>query len=117
MVTQKRVLVVDDEPQLGAMLAEFLGREGYDVDIAPSVVEAQRRLAAQTYDLVIVDWKLPDGDGISIAAWASELGAKTIVMSGYLSHLPGGHAQGHETLMKPFDLDDLIALVKSSIGN
>jgi two-component system OmpR family response regulator len=113
---QKRVLIVDDELQLSAMLAEILRDESYDVDVARSVGEAQRQLAAQTYDLVAVDWKLPDGDGTSVAAWASELGAKTIVMSGYLSRLPGGLAHGHETLMKPFDLGDFIALVKSSIG-
>jgi DNA-binding response OmpR family regulator len=113
---QKRVLVVDDEPQLSALLAEFLRNASYDVDIAQSVGEAQRRLAAQTYDLVIVDWMLPDGDGTSVAAWGSELGAKTIVMSGYLSRLPGGRAQGHETLMKPVRLSDFVDLVRSSIG-
>jgi two-component system nitrogen regulation response regulator NtrX len=116
MVMQKRVLLVDDEPELRALLAEVLRDESCAVDLARSVGEARRWLADQTYDLVIVDWKLPDGDGISVADWASELGAKTFVVSGYLSRLPGGRAQGHETLMKPVRLSDFVDLVRSSIG-
>jgi len=116
MVTQKRVLLVDDEPELRAIMAEILRDESYAVDLAQSVGEARRCLAARAYDLVIVDWKLPDGDGISVADWASELGAKTFVVSGHLSRLPGGRAQGHETLMKPVRLSDFVSLVRSSIG-
>jgi DNA-binding response OmpR family regulator len=116
MVMQKRVLLVDDEAELRAIFAEILRDESYAVDLARSVGEARSFLTARTYDLVVVDWRLPDGDGISVADWASELGAKTFVMSGYLSRLPGGRAQGHETLMKPVRLSDFVDLVRSSIG-
>jgi DNA-binding response OmpR family regulator len=86
------------------------------VDFAATVREAKGRLAAQSYDLVIADWKLPDGDGRLIADWATELGAKTFLMSGYLSRMPGGHEPGHETLMKPIRLPEFVDLVRRSIG-
>ena len=41
-----------------------------------------------TYALVITDWRLPDGDGMIVADWEKEIGAKTFVMSGYLFEMP-----------------------------
>lgn len=98
------------------MLTGLLRDHGYTVDIAAGAAEARERLSAQSYDLVITDWKLPDGDGAVVADWAAELGAKTFLMSGYLSHMPGGRALGHETVMKPIRLSELVAAVKRSIG-
>jgi two-component system response regulator HydG len=115
-VTDKRILLVEDEPEIQAVLSEALSEDSYTVDFAATVREAKSRLASQTYDLVITDWKLPDGDGRLIADWATELGAKTVVMSGYLSHMPGGRASDHETLMKPIRLPEFVDLVRRSIG-
>jgi two-component system, NtrC family, response regulator PilR len=115
-VTAKRILLVEDEGDIQALLAEVLREESCAVDLAATVHEAKTRLAAETYDLVITDWKLPDGDGRLIADWATELGAKTFVMSGYLSHMPGGRAPDHETLMKPIRLPEFVDLVRRSIG-
>lgn len=115
-MTDKRILLVEDEPEIQAVLSEALRDDNYAVDFAATVREAKSRLASQTYDLVIADWKLPDGDGRLIADWATELGAKTVVMSGYLSHMPGGRASDHETLMKPIRLPEFIDLVRRSIG-
>ena len=91
-------------------MAEALRGKSYAVDFAGTVREAKGCLASQAYDLVIADWKLPDGDGRLIADWATELGAKTVVMSGYLSHMPGGRASDHETLMKPIRLPEFVDL-------
>src|ERR1700690_2239075 len=115
-MTGKRILLVEDEGGIQTLLAEVLREENYEVDLAATVREAQKRLAAQTYDLVIADWKLPDGDGRLIADWATELGAKTFVMSGYLSRMPGGRAPAHETRMKPIHLPEFVDLVRPSIG-
>jgi DNA-binding response OmpR family regulator len=115
-MTDKRILLVEDEPEIQAVLAEALRGKSYAVDFAGTVREAKGCLAAQAYDLVIADWKLPDGDGRLIADWATELGAKTVVMSGYLSHMPGGRASDHETLMKPIRLPEFVDLVRRSIG-
>ncbi|MFI4949249.1 MAG: response regulator [Alphaproteobacteria bacterium] len=115
-LSEKRILLVEDEPEIQVVLAEALRGKSYAVDFAATVREAKTCLAAQTYDLVITDWKLPDGDGRLIADWATELGAKTVVMSGYLSRMPGGRAPGHETLMKPIRIPEFVDLVRRSLA-
>jgi two-component system OmpR family response regulator len=115
-MTGKRILLVEDEGGIQTLLAEVLREARYEVDLAATVREAKTHLADRIYDLVIADWKLPDGDGRLIADWATELGAKTFVMSGYLSRMPGGRASDHETLMKPIHLPEFVDLVRRSIG-
>jgi DNA-binding response OmpR family regulator len=115
-MSRKRILLVEDEGGIQTLLAEVLREARYEVDLAATVRDAKTHLAAQAYDLVIADWKLPDGDGRLIADWATELGAKTFVMSGYLSRMPGGRASDHETLMKPIHLPEFVDLVRRSIG-
>ena len=58
-VPGKTILVVDDEPAVAALLAEGLSRDGYKVDTAANGAIALRKLAAQTYDLIISDSGMP----------------------------------------------------------
>jgi len=96
----QRILLVEDDEDVGELFAYVLREEGYDVDVAGTVAAAWAHLDAHSYALVIADWRLPDGDGTGIADGAAELGAKTFLMSGYLPLMPGGRAEGHETIMK-----------------
>lgn len=112
----KRILLVEDEPDLRELFGDALAEEGYAVDHATTVAEAWRRLDAHRYALVIADWRLPDGDGTLIADAAAQLDAKAMVMSGYLGDMPGGRSDGHATLMKPFDPTELIDAVSRAIG-
>ena len=115
-VPERRVLLVDDERDVRELLAHVLRADGYAVDAAATAAEAWRFLDARSYALVIADWKLPDGDGTVIAEAAAELGAATFVMSGYLFRMPGGHAERHDTLMKPVRPNEIIAAVERKIG-
>jgi len=116
MVAPGQILLVDDELDIQELFASSLRDEGFRVDLAATVAEAKARLSARTYDLVVTDWKLPDGDGQLIADWAAELDARTIVLSGYLFYMSSGMAIGHETLMKPIRPDEFVAAVKRAIG-
>ena len=58
----KRILVLDDEPNIGASLRLILEREGYSVTLARSIAEA--KLAVERADLLLLDVRLPDGSGI-----------------------------------------------------
>ena len=108
--------MVEDEPAIQEVWADTLRHLGYVVDLAGTLSEAKARFAARVYDLVITEWRLPDGDGCVVADWAAALGGKAVVTSRYLSHMPGGLAFGHETLMKPVRLSDLVAAVQGLIG-
>ena len=113
---EKRILLVEDEPGLQELFGEALAEEGYAVDHAATVAEAWRCLDAHPYALVITDWRLPDGDGTLIADAAAQLDAKAMLVSGYLGQMPGGRAERHATMMKPFALPDLIEAVVQTIG-
>jgi DNA-binding response OmpR family regulator len=115
-MVEKRILLVEDEPEISAFLTIALRGEGYVVDVAGTASEAWAYLDAQRYALVIADWRLPDGDGSLIADSAAQLGAKTFLMSGYLFHMPGGRAEQHQTLMKPIRPSEIVAAVQHSIG-
>ncbi len=68
MGEKKRVLVVDDEPDIRGLIGEILSDEGYDVTLAGSGAEANSALAQMTPDLVLLDVWMPDIDGISLLA-------------------------------------------------
>ena len=112
----KRILLVEDEAGISDFMEIALRGEGYEVDVAPTASRAWACLDAHTYALVICDWRLPDGDGTLIADAAAQLGAKTLLMSGYLFQMAGGRAEAHETLMKPVRPREIVAAVQRSIG-
>jgi DNA-binding response OmpR family regulator len=115
-LAEKHILLVDDERDILDLLTEVFLDSGYSVDSAVTVAEAVRFLDRCSYRLVISDWRLPDGDGLMVADVGAVLGAKTILMSGHLSSMKGGRADGHDTVMKPFELDDLVDAVNAAIG-
>jgi two-component system, NtrC family, response regulator PilR len=70
----KRVLIVDDEADLRELLSLSMLRMGVESDLAENVAQAQAYLDANSYGLVLTDMKLPDGNGLEIAAKASAMG-------------------------------------------
>ena len=58
-----RILFVDDSRSVCQAYSDLLGRNGYAVDVADSIAEAEQKVAENVYDIVIVDYFLPDGSG------------------------------------------------------
>jgi DNA-binding NtrC family response regulator len=112
----QRVLIVDDEHELRVLLGSALIAAGYDIDVAAGVEEAQALLAKGRYALVIADWWLSDGIGMTIVDEAADLGAKTILMSGYVQQLLGDKTR-HTLLRKPLSPSDFVAAVRQAVGN
>lgn len=81
-----RALVVDDEPEVAAALAEMLERDGYDVAVAGTVAEAEGLLRRGGLDLVFCDLRMPGGGGLAVhraaAAAAPRLGRRFIFVTG-----------------------------------
>lgn len=61
-----RLLVVEDEPDLADVIARGLRRDGHAVDIALRSAEADLKLRSAGYDVVVLDWNLPDGSGLQL---------------------------------------------------
>jgi PAS domain S-box-containing protein len=81
-----RILVVDDEPEVGQMLIDILERDGYRVDRAHSGREALNRLRTSKVDLILSDLRMPDLDGPALyrelAAQRPDLLSRIVFMTG-----------------------------------
>jgi CheY-like chemotaxis protein len=58
-----RVLIVDDEPEVGALLADILSRDAAGIEVAASGQEALKLLAKREYDAILTDLRMPEMDG------------------------------------------------------
>jgi len=121
--TKGRVLVVDDEAAIRALVAKILERAGYPVDTARDGAEAIERLSERRYAVVVLDLMMPNVDGYGLIAHLKESGgprpAIIVVSAGdsaAFRQLDG--AVVHSILRKPFDIDvlgDLVGAAAQSI--
>jgi two-component system, NtrC family, response regulator PilR len=114
------VLVVDDEPDLRTLYELTLLREGYRVDAAGTLAEAQQLLAERRFDAVITDMRLPDGLGIELlrAMAQQQRAERCIVMTAYGSAenaVEALKAGAFDYLTKPVDLKQFRTVVANAI--
>jgi DNA-binding NtrC family response regulator len=110
--SQLSVLVVDDDPMISAALESFVETRGYRFSSAPDVAGATRALAAEPFDAVLLDLRLPDGDGLAVLDRALELDpAPAILVMTAHADLQGAvqavRRGAADYLAKPLDLADL----------
>jgi|HubBroStandDraft_6_1064221.scaffolds.fasta_scaffold3365091_1 two-component system response regulator PilR (NtrC family) len=70
-MVEARILLVEDDAYVLALLSLALLAAEYVVDTASTVAEGMARLAGMSYSLVATDWRLPDGNGMEIADHAA----------------------------------------------
>jgi two-component system nitrogen regulation response regulator NtrX len=114
----KRVLVVDDEENIGRSLRLILEREGYTVSLATSVGEA--RALPYRSDAYLVDVKLPDGTGIDLLRWlkASDSEAPVVMISGHgtiADAVEATRAGAFDFLEKPLSRDRVLLALKNAV--
>lgn len=107
-----RVLVVDDEPAIRELLAEYLRGRGFDVSMAADGERATSKIAADPPDLVLTDLKLPGIDGLEVvrAAASSIPPVPCVLMTGFGTVETAVTAFGHGAagyVLKPFKLKDV----------
>jgi DNA-binding response OmpR family regulator len=61
-----RLLLIDDDARLTAMVGDYLRRNGFEVDTAGTLATGRERLAQNAYDALLLDLMLPDGDGLDL---------------------------------------------------
>ena len=111
------VLLVEDDEHVCDILDEFLRNSGYQVDVAGTVTAACSLLAGgRTYNLVITDGRLPDGNGLMIAQRASEQSLKVIIISGFPQELAAAERSQYPVLAKPFRLAALSNVINDTLS-
>ena len=113
-----RILMIEDDVRLAAMLAEDLGRSGLDLSVAGTAAEGLARLAREPFDLVLLDLMLPDADGLDVCRRlrASGLAVPVIMLTAKgdpTDRVVGLELGADDYLPKPFDPRELRARIRA----
>ena len=121
MMTQRRVLVVDDDPFMVKTLTDVLKLSGWEVDSASSGLQAVDAVEARQFDAVLMDVKMPDMDGVTAlkAIKACRPDAIVFLMTAYAAHelLAEAEREGvTRILAKPVNVGVLLGLLTRSVA-
>jgi len=116
----QRLLLVDDDARLVAMVKDYLGSAGYEVETAESLAAGRNQLAEHTYDAMVLDLMLPDGDGLDLcrelraSPRTRHLPLLMLTARGEpLDRIVGLELGADDYLPKPFEPRELLARVKA----
>ena len=115
-----RILLAEDDRMIGAAVRDALLQDGYVVDWLRDGQRADAALAAGQYDLVLLDLGLPGKDGLAILRSLRTRRATTPVIvitarDAIESRIAGLDAGADDYIVKPFDLDELAARIRSAL--
>jgi two-component system, OmpR family, response regulator len=114
------ILLVEDEAELAQLLVEQMRQAGLVVDRIGALEDALESVRQFPYDLVLLDRRLPDGDGLSIVPqirrWRP--GIRVIILTaldGASDKIAGLDGGADDYLIKPFDMEELLARIRASL--
>lgn len=115
-----RILVVDDEPVIREILADFLSMEDFAVETAADGAAAIEALEQHPYDLVLSDLKMPKVGGIELLQRLRELQptAKAVIMTGFgtvETAIDAMKSGAHDYILKPFRVDEVVLTVRRAL--
>lgn len=113
-----RLLVIEDNPKMAALIKKGLAEQGYAVDVAHSGHDGEFMAAGEAYDAVVLDLMLPDQDGLIVCRNLRRRGVHTPVLmltalSTTQDKVTGLDAGADDYLAKPFEFDELVARIRA----
>jgi DNA-binding response OmpR family regulator len=113
-----RILLVEDEERMARLIQRGLVEEGHQVDVCARGGDAAAQAAAVRYDVIVLDWGLPDIDGVAVLRRWRERGLATPVLmltarGAVGERVTGLRAGADDYLVKPFDFDELLARLEA----
>jgi DNA-binding NtrC family response regulator len=114
------ILIVDDEASIRNSLLGWFKMDGYRTDVAEDAYEALRKLQENSFDIVLVDIKMPEMDGIELQRRIKEIDKNiiTIIITAYATVETAIQAMkdgAFDYITKPIDPDELSRLIKKAI--
>jgi two-component system response regulator QseB len=116
--TRPRLLIVEDDTELAALLAALITDEGYEVDVAHDAQQGLRLGLGSAYRVMVIDRRLPGMDGLELLGRLRRraVTARVLILTALGSHaerVRGLDAGADDYLTKPFDLDELLARIRA----
>lgn len=118
--TTMRILIIEDEVTLNKTLAEGLNEFNYQTDVAENLKDGEYYISIRNYDLVMIDWMLPDGNGLDIIPHIKNKSPRTAVVvvsarDDKESEIEALRAGADDFIRKPFDFDVLVARIEARL--
>ena len=117
MSEEARILIVEDEAALSRSMRRFLEQEGYAVSVADTGSSARRMVQGAEFDLILLDLKMPDEDGLSLLKlFQRTIDVPVIIVSGKakaVDRILGLELGADDYISKPFNLRELQARIKA----
>jgi two-component system OmpR family response regulator len=115
-----RILVVEDEIEMAGLLVASLRRAGFDTDHAETLPKAQHAICNNAYSLVVLDRRLPDGDGVALIPLIKSVhpGVRVMMLTALdtvSDKVAGLDAGADDYLTKPFDTDEFLARIRANL--
>ena len=115
-----QVLIVEDDLRQARTLVRALTNEGHAAEVATSCGEASAILSARTFDVLLLDWTLPDGNGLELLSGARARGIETHAImitgrDGTDDKLLAFALGADDYLVKPFDARELLARIQRTL--
>jgi two-component system phosphate regulon response regulator OmpR len=112
-----RILIIDDDTRLAAMVAEYLGTAGFRVTQAATARDGEQRLKRETFDALVLDLMLPDADGLELCRRVREISDLPILMltarGDAMDRVVGLEIGADDYLPKPFEPRELLARLRA----
>ena len=113
----KRILIIEDEPDIQELLDAYLRDAGYETATAGDGVEALARFQEASYDLILLDLMLPKIDGFGVCEWIRRESAVPILMltalDGEEEQLRGFELEIDDYVTKPFSMPVLLQKIRA----
>jgi DNA-binding NtrC family response regulator len=119
MASTPRILIVDDEVRFRTTLGKLLATNSLEVKTTASGKEALAELRQNAYDVILLDVKMPEMDGVEVLAEIKKIAplVEVIILSGHASvdiAVEIMRLGGYEYLLKPCPMDELMAKIEAA---
>lgn len=115
-----RLLLVEDNIHVAETLVGYLQRQGFVVDVAPTLAAGRHAIRDNSFDLILLDRMLPDGDGVSLMGFCEQIGKPQrfvvlTAMAGIDDRISGLEGGATDYVVKPFEPRELLARIRNAL--